>query len=380
MDKQTEGAALSGTETAEAANQDMGGAKSVSEYAAFLQKAAQATADKETKSVETGDTAVPVVEDTVTPGAEAEPTATEEGAKTEGQEQPEEQPESGEEEEVLSQSDSNEPDKLKKWQEKTQKRINELTAKAKAAEEARQQMEAELAAAKSQQPEKAPDPIPVPISDPSDKTGAVFDEAEIQKLEKEAQDALDFIETHQPAIMRAIAKDEATVKIGNQEFPVEQLTQIQREAKKHLERFIPQRKQFLAVHNQSVAAAKQLMPALFDKRSKEYQEMQQVRRAMPAVNQIPVFEQWYALGKIGLTYLQSLQQQQQKPAVKSAAATPPKAAADTTSTAAPAKKAAGEKAQIKARLDKAMKDYESTRSKESYARVLILEKQLKSLS
>lgn len=382
MDKQNEGAVLSGTGTAGAATQDMGGAMGVGEYAALLQKAEKAKAETETKSVQTDDKAAGVTEESVNTETEATAGAAEDGDKTEGQEQPKEQPESEEEEEVLSKSDSNEPDKLAKWQEKTQKRINALVAEKKAAEEAKAQLEAELAALKTrpQSDEKAPDPITVPVSDPGDKTGAVFDESEIQTLEREAQTALEFIEANQPAIMRAIAKDEATVKIGNEEFSVDKLNQIQRDAKKHLERFIPQRKQFLAVRSQSVAAAKQIMPALFDKRSKEYQEIQQLRKVMPAVNSIPVFEQWYALGKLGQAYLQSLQQQQKKPEVKPAAETPPKAAADTAGTAAPAKKAVGDKARLKAQLDKAEKDFNSTGSKDAYARMEALKSRLKKIS
>lgn len=386
MDETNKGADLSGTVTAEAANEDMGsGVMDQNQFADWLvskgkPKKAPVETAREAEPAE-----VTATEDAEEP-AEAETAETEapaEGDAAEGEEQPEAEAET-EDEEVLSKSDSNKPDKLAKWQEKTQKRIDELTAKAKSAEEAKQKLEAELAQLKAAPPvEEKTETITVPVSDPNDRTSAVLDPDSLAKLEREARDALDFLDANEAAIYRAIARDEETVKLNDGgEYKLVDLERFKRDSKRHLEKLIPQRREFLKTRNEALAFVKEIRPTVLDKKSEDYQSFNEWRRKQPGVNALPNAELIYSLAMEGLASLEEKKKKAAPPVVKPAATTPPKSGADTTPAAAPAKARGniGEKAKLKAELDKAEKEYDKSNSQEAYARTLILRSRLKKIS
>jgi hypothetical protein len=386
MDKTTEGADLSGTATAEAANEDMGGAMNQDQFATWLVNKGKAKAEP----VET-DTEAEPAEVTATETAEepataetAETEATAEGETTEGEEQPEEQPDAAEDE-VLSKSDSNKPDKVAKWQEKVQKRINEMTAKNKLLEERAKAAEEKAARLEAQAPQVEEKVVheTIPISDPSDFTAKATSDQDLEKLAQEAQSALDIIESSELAIARAAAQGEEEVTLADgSTMKLAEVVRIKRDAKRHLDKFIPARREFLTMRKQSLEAAKIIRPQILDKSSQEYQNLQQFRRKFPAANGLPTLEAMFAYATIGMETVAERQKKAQAPVVKKASEAPPKTAGDTTSAAAPAKARGnmGEKAKVKAELDKAKKEYESTGSKSAYARTLLWEGKLKRIS
>lgn len=386
MDKTTEGADLSGTATAEAANEDMGGVMDQNQFAEWLVKKSKAKAEP----VETKQEEEPI-EVTATETAEepataetAEPEATAEGEETKGEEQPEEQPEAAEDE-VLSKSDSNKPDKVAKWQEKVQKRINEMTAKNKLLEERAKAAEerAKMLEAQAPQVEEKVIQETIPVSDPSDFTVKASSEQDLEKLAQDAQTALDTIESSELAIARAAAQGEEDVTLSDgSTMKLADVVRIKRDAKRHLQKWIPERREFLKMREQSVKAVQMIRPSLLDKKSPEYQNLQQFKRKFPAANGLPTLEAMFAYATIGMETVAERQKKAQEPAVKPASATPPKTGGDTTSAAAPAKARGnlGEKAKVRAELDKAKKEYDSTGSSEAYARTLTLQSKLKRIS
>jgi len=365
--------------TTEQSGSGMGGKfVSESEYAAQLvqQSMAKAKNAKEEQAAET------VTAETIEEEVEAEEKAkteaevAEEGDKAKGDEQPEEQPES-EEEPVLSKLDP-------KTQEKIQKRIGKVTARAKTAEEAleaEKAKNAELLAKLNQAPAEEVAPVVVPTDDPNDRTAAAKSEEDLAKLENDARNTIEFIEAHDKAITRAIAKDEDTVIIGGREFNVDELRSYGKEAKRHLERLIPQRRSFLKEHATAASEAKAVLPSLFDRSTADYQEFASFQRKNPAIRSVAGGELLYALAKVGERYLA---EQKAKPAtVKKAAATAPKTGADTgtaAATAAPKGKQSGEVGQLKVELGQAQKAFEANPTQNRYQQVLILQSRLKKLT
>lgn len=378
MDKTENGDALPVTTAAEAPTEGMTESMSVEQFAQFMikqdakAKSAKSEPEKEPEATEEVETEATEKE------AEVETTEDQPEATESEQEQSDEEPKAEDDEEVLSQPKTNDPDKLKKWQENVQKRINSVTAKRKEAEAKAAALEAELTALKEQPTRDAStaNPIVVPISDPSDETQTALSESELNKLASDSESALNLIESNRRAILRAMAKDEATIQIGNESYQLEDVLALEQKAKRHLEKLIPQRRQFLKAKEQADTQAKGMYPALFDKKSSEYQQFETFARQFPAVNQVPSARLLYGLAMDKLADLK-------KPKVEAKKVeTPKKASADATTTAAAprARNTGGEKAQLVKQLEKAEKDFSNDRSTDSYARVLSLQHQLKRLT
>jgi len=376
MDNDTKSDALPVTTEAPAQTEGMTESMSVEQFAQFMMandaKAKKAKDEPEKKPEATEETEEE---------AKAEPEeATDQPETTESEpEQAEEEPKAEDEEEVLSQPKTNDPDKLKKWQENVQKRINSVTAKRKEAEAKAAALEAEIATLKEQQgTQNATNdtPITVTVSDPSDETQAALSESELNKLTSDSQSALDLIESNRRAILRAMAKDEPTVKIGNETYQVEDVLALEQKARRHIEKLIPQRRQFLKAKEQADTQAKGMYPALFDKKSSEYQQFETFARQFPAVNQLPSARLLYGLAMDKLNDLKKPKTEAKK------VEKPSKAAADTTTPSATsrAKNTGGEKAQLAKQLEQAKKDLSKSGSQESYARMLTIQEQLKRLN
>ena len=376
MDNDTKSDALPVTTEAPAQTEGMTESMSVEQFAQFM-----IANDAKAKAAKNEPEEKPEATEETEEEAKAEPEKTEDQPEeTESEpEQSEEESKVEDEEEVLSQPKTNDPDKLKKWQENVQKRINSVTAKRKEAEAKAAALEAELTALKEQpgtQDATNNTPITVQVSDPSDETQTALSESELNKLTSDSQSALELIESNRRAILRAMAKDEPTVKIGNESYQVEDVLALEQKARRHLEKLIPQRRQFLKAKEQADTQAKGMYPALFDKKSSEYQQFETFARQFPAVNQLPSARLLYGLAMDKLNDLKKPKAEAKK------VEKPSKAAADTaTTTASPrSRNTGGEKAALTKQLEKAEKDFSSNRSTESYARVLTLQEQLKRLN
>jgi hypothetical protein len=374
MDNVTEGADLAtpaGVETpANDAMTEMSGAQ----YADFLVKKAMGQSKPE-KKVETP-AATP---DEPAEDATAAPESDKEVEATEGTESEQEVPaaETPESEEVLSQSEPITPEKAAKWQANVQKRIDKLTADKKA-------LEAALEQAKLQPKDESPsEPVVVPMGSPDDKTVVARTDADLDKLERDAQAALDFVEDNQLLIQRAAIRDEDEVVIGGQKFAVNYLMDAKREAQRHLTKYIPSRRQFLKASITATTEAQKILPAMFTRGTPEYVEYQAAKRQYPALAALPDAEKLWALSRKGLAALQSEQASADKPKVKPAASTAPKTAGDTGANSAAKPNAAravsGEKAKIKAELEKATKKFNATRSMSDHSQMLLLQSRLAKL-
>ncbi len=375
MDNVTKSDALPVTTEAPAQTEGMTESMSVEQFAQHMMatdakaKAAKNEPEKEPDATE---------ETEEEAKAETEATADQpEEAETEP-EQSEEESKAEDDEEVLSQPKTNDPDKLKKWQENVQKRINSVTAKRKEAEAKATALEAENATLKEQQGAQSTTntPITVAVSDPSDETQAALSESDLNKLTSDSESALNLIERSRGAILRAMAKDEPTVKIGEESYQVDEVLALEQKARRHLEKLIPQRRQFLKAKEQADTQAKGMYPALFDKKTSEYQQFEAFVRQFPAVSQVPSARLLYGLAMDKLADLKKPKAEAKK------VETPKKASTDTTtsSAASRSKNSGGEKAQLSKQLEQAEKDFSKSSSQENYARVLTIQEKLKRLT
>lgn len=360
--------------TTEQSAEGMEGNVSQAAYAAQLVKQAMAKAEAAKPKAQSEPAQADTIEEEVAAEAAAETTVAEEGNESEGDEQPEEKPDT-EDEPVLSKLDP-------KIQEKIQKRIGKVTARAKTAEEALSAKEAEIAELKeklSQAPEAETASVVVQADDPSDRTVSAKSEDDLAKLEGEAQTAIDFVDRNYKAITKALAKDEEEVVIDGQKFKADDLLNYSREAKRHLERLIPQRRTFLKERAVAASEAKTILPSLFDKSTAEYQEFASFQRKYPASRNLPAFERLFALAKVGE---KALADKKAKPAVK-ASAVAPKTGADTGASAAASKprgSSNSEAGQLKVQLGQAQKKFEASGTQSDYQQVLILQSRLKKLN
>jgi hypothetical protein len=221
------------------------------------------------------------------------------------------------------------------------------------------------------------------MGSPDDKTVVARSDADLDKLERDAQAALDFVEDNQLLIQRAAIRDEDEVVIGGQKFAVNYLMDAKREAQRHLTKYIPSRRQFLKASITATTEAQKILPAMFTRGAPEYVEYQAAKRQYPALAALPDAERLWALSRKGLAALQSEQASADKPKVKPAASTAPKTAGDTGASSAAKPNAAravsGEKAKVRAELEKAEKRLNQTRSQHDYSQVLLLKSRLSKL-
>jgi len=378
MDKDASGAALATPGAVETVPNEAMTEMTADQFAQYLMS--KVPKPGESKKDEVAPEAVEEVEagkaETTEATAEAEKVAVE----GESEQEPE-TTDSPETENDLSQSDSVPPEKKAKWEASVQKRIDKVIAEKKALEAKLAEAEAKLTAPVDT-PE-APAPVVIPLDNPDDKTVVAKSEADLEKLARDAQSALDFIESNELAIQKAALRDEDKVVIGGREFELNYLLDAKREAKRHLDRYIPARRQFLKANATATQEAQTILPAMFTRGTSEYLEFQSLKRQYPALAAVPDAERLWALAKRGQQALEAEKQAAAKPAVKSAASTAPKTAGDTGTTAAAkptaSRTSATEKAKVNGELEKAMKRFESTGSTDDYSKVLILQNRLRKI-
>lgn len=378
MDTETKGAALATPGAVETVPNEAMTEMTADEFAQYLIR----TVPKPGEAKKDDAPAEAVEEPKADEVKEPEATAEAETVAVEGDtEQEPETTDSPETENDLSQSDSVPPEKKAKWEASVQKRIDKVIAEKKAIEAKLAEVEAKLAA--PQDTPEAPAPVVIPLESPDDKTVAAKSEADLEKLARDAQSALDFIEGNELAIQKAALRDEDKVVIGGREFELNYLLDAKREAKRHLDRYIPARRQFLKANATATQEAQTILPAMFTRGTPEYLEFQGLKRQYPALAAIPDAERLWALAKRGQQALEAEKQAAAKPAVKSAASTAPKTAGDTGTTAAAkptaSRTSATEKAKVKGELEKAVKRFEFTGSQDDYSKVLILQTRLRKL-
>lgn len=373
MDKDTNGADLATPAAVETATNDAMTEMTADQFAQYLMSKVPKPGESKTDEV-----AAEATEEASEATEAVDDKAEKEVAEGESEQEPEaaDSPET----EVLSQSDTVPPEKKAKWEASVQKRIDKEVAKTKALEAKLAEAEAKLAAPRDEPEAQAP--VIVPLDHPDDKTAVAKSEADLEKLTRDAQSALDFIESNELAIQKAALRDEDKVVIGGREFELNYLMDAKREAKRHLDRYIPARRQFLKANATATQEAQTILPAMFTRGTPEYLEFQSLKRQYPALAAVPDAERLWALAKRGQQALDAEKQASAKTTVKTAASTAPKTAGDaSTATAKPtaSRTSATEKAKVKGELDKAMKRFESTGSHDDYSKVLILETRLKKL-
>lgn len=297
-------------------------------------------------------------------GAESEEEATQaeatDGDTTKDNEQSEDAPEA-EESEVLSKLDP----ATQKAIAAMQKRIDKVTARAKTAEEALLKQKDDSGGERQ-----------APASDdPNDKTSGIASAEELYKLETDARNTLEFIEASEIAILRAISKDSDTVTIGGQTYDLAELKRHEKLARRHIDRYIPQRKQFLKERSTASTEAKTILPAMFDEDTAEHSDWQAFQKRNPGIRNMPDAERMWALAKVGEKSLA-------KAGKIKASGVPPKVGSDSGSSAKASPKATSggsERAKLTVKLDQANKKFEANPTQENHSQLLILQGQIKRL-
>ena len=358
MDKETVGGLPAPTEKS-APGMDNNESMTVSEFAASLQVERSPV---KAEAVETEEATSETAPDPV------------EGDKTEGVEQPKEQPEA-ETEDV--------PSKLEA-KSKVQKRIDEVVKEKKAAEGKAALLEARIKELEAKAAEPTPLPeaeiVPVTSNDPTDLAKTAKNDSDLDKLIGDAESVLKTYEDHEELITRAIAREEDTVLIDGVEIKVAQLRNMKKLADKHLKEHIPARRKFLKERGESVTLARKEFPALFDSRTQEYQELQWVTKNYPALRAVPSLEYFLGFALEGMNARKARAEALAKPAAVAASATPPRAAADTSVTVTPTGARSGTaKAKLTAELVNAEKELDRTGSRVAYQDMLKIQDRLSKL-
>ena len=328
----------------------------------MLEKSAPA---KETKE------ATPAEETTEEAPIEAEPedTATKTQPETEG-EAPDEDAE------VLSQFPV-------KAQEKINKRIAAINAEKKAAEEKAAQLEArtkELEAKLNAVPDVTPAQTEAAPTQGSDLASNINDEAGLQKLSKDAQQALKWVEDNGQKVIRAIANDLTAIEIDGKEYTIDDIKAIQRTATDTLTRAIPARQAFLQQRHTFVAQARQKFPDFFDKAKPEYQQIEQVRRQIPQISSIPNHELLLGYAMRGLKAEAAEMEAAAKAKQAKPAEAKPPALGDNGAAAPKPKTAMGANASLKREVEEARKAFDSSGSMQDRIHLERLKQRLKAAS
>ncbi len=229
----------------------------------------------------------PITAEPVAPATESSPPVT-----------PEPSPETAttdDHEEALSQSTSSIPPEI---QEVINKRIAKITAKRKEAERRADAVEAEkrvlmeqLARNGQAQPQQAEAPVSAEL--PTQPLAKVKTMQELQKLHKDATEAVQFAEYNldrDDMVERVAQETGETVKgvvVDGQFYTKRQLRDIKYNALRVKETEIPARAQFLTAQHQATQQAFEIYPFLKDPSTPEYQTAVQAYREQPWLAQMP---------------------------------------------------------------------------------------------
>ncbi len=270
-----------------------------------------------------------------------------------------------------------------KAQEKINKRIAAINAEKKAAEEKAAQLEArtkELEAKLNAAPETPPAATDATPTQGGDLAAHINDEAGLQKLAKDAQQALKWVEDNGSKVIKAIANDQATVEIDGKEYSVDDIKAIQRTAAETISKAIPARQAFLQQRQTLVAQARQKFPELFDKTKPEYQQAEFVRRQTPQILSIPNHELLIGYALRGLKAEAAEQEAAAKAKQAKPAEAKPPSLGDTGAAAPKPKVATGANATLKREVEEARKAYESSGSMQDRIHLERLKQRLKAAS
>lgn len=241
-------------------------AQSQSREKAKTEKAAEAT---------TPETSPEEPEQTPEPAAESEAeTAEKPNEEAEVAEETTADQDSEESEDVLS----NRSTLDEKTKQRIQKRIDKEVGKRKALETRLKEVESILQE-KDAQPQ-TPATV-IAASDLPPNIAAISDLNGVEKLRKEAKDAVRWAET----MLDAEADGELPTEVANQGWDKKKLKEAIRNAKVALEDHIPQRENFLRQRQQFQAAARKEFPYLTDRSSPDYVAIQNAYRNIPWLNQ-----------------------------------------------------------------------------------------------
>jgi hypothetical protein len=372
-DTTTANSSSSTTET-----EDVAENMSIADYAAADLKRRQEAAKPEP---EVKEAAEETTDDNAEGKASADPEVKVEGEEKPAEHEAETDPET---EDVLSKSNFS-----PKAKENIRKRIGsyalrtkaaEAKAEADAAEKTRLVAELEQLrqAATAQQPI-----VSIPVTDdPNDLTAKAATAEEVSKVEADARQTLELIEENELIINRAIAKEEDTVKLSDGTvYNVDSILRAKRQAKAHIEKYVPARKGFIQQRKAALDVARAKFPALFKTDTQEHHAFQSFLQANPGARSAPNIEIMYGYALKGLAGETAAQEAAKKAAkAEPASAQPAKTASDTT-TGSVRKETVGSgpKKVIQDKLLKAEKEMERTGSMEALELVNRLKKQLRSL-
>lgn len=305
--------------------------------------AKSAKPEKKAEAQATEQTAAPAGESPAEPNTPVEEAASaaveqtpEEAAPAEAspEAEPEEVKPEGEPDDVLSPHSSLDPE----TKEKIQKRINKEVAKRKALETATAERDAKIAAleaekaqllqsSQTQQQQAAP-------ATPTQGNGAGSQFNDLNSLgqyERQTKEASRWAERtiHNPAAWRTKEVENPqtggldTIKVtrlGDAEYTENQLHEMIVNAREIIEDVIPQRRQFIAVREQSRQAALKVLPFLNDRSTAEFQAAQTLLRD-PWMQSSPHAE-WFA--GVYIRGLKALEAEKAAMAAKTTAAEKPK--------------------------------------------------------
>lgn len=256
-----------------------------------------------------------------------EPEETGETAETEPSEESDETEETGETEETEEEPEETEPEQddaelEAKLSERAQKRINELTGRAKTAEEKAEALEKELAELRQQAEERATEPAPQAQASANPEIDAIHDPKELEKREETLFQLRDTLLLH-PDGWDYTDPETGEVK----EVTAEQVRRHLVLTQRTLERDIPRRKALLEQNRVLNQQAEEFFPELKDASSELRTRADAVARSLPAVKNLPGWRfatAYYALGHMlaetaGKDALKVLRELKAKPKAKAEA-------------------------------------------------------------
>ena len=160
-----------------------------------------------------------------------------------------------------------------------QKRIDKLTARAKAKDEELEANEGEIKTLKEQLEEAGEkgDTPPPAVSDPSNPFRHLKTAKEIQREELKTESVLDWCDDHPDGAL--VSEKDGT----ESEYTAEDVREIRKKARKALSRQLPEQREWINEHNATEPYADEAFPWWKDKASSEYQAAVAVMKEFPEV-------------------------------------------------------------------------------------------------
>lgn len=203
-----------------------------------------------------------------------------------------------------------------------QKRLNKLTARAKAAEEKLAAAEAKL----EEQPAEPESVVTAPVT-PENPFANLTKLEDIQREESNAEQVLDWCEDNPDGAV-------VETKDGEYEYSAEEVRDIRKRASKAIRKWLPQRQQWIRENQQNEEYALKTYKWWDDKASAEYQAATNILREFPEIQRFPDYK--VIVGDVLNGMQQRLAAEQQAKNPKKAAQPKKAPAQPTAPTAEPA--------------------------------------------